>query len=132
MLQILGCIAVSLFFYWLISRMMKAVMSEKVEEIEIKIGSLESRIDELYTIIYKLGNTVELICLNKMQKEKKPQEKPVSSRALKMREYRAKKKGEPSRSEKMKAYWEKRREENLKASDSAVEKQLQSLLSDSK
>ncbi len=132
MLQILASLAIALFFYWLISKMMKAVMAEKVEEIEIKIGSLESRIDELYTIIYKLGNTVEIICLTKLEKEKKPQEKPVSPGALKMREYRAKKKGSPSRSEKMKAYWEKRREENIKASDSSVEKQLQSLLADSK
>lgn len=124
MLQILSSLTIALFFYWVISKMIKNVMNEKVEEIEIKIGSLESRIDELYTVIFKLNNTVELICLKNLEKEKKSQEKPVSPHALKMREYRAKKKGSASQSEKMRSYWEKRLENKLKASDSSEEKQL--------
>lgn len=130
MLHILATLSIALFLFWLLTKMIKAEFSEKTEEIEIKIGSLENKIDELYTVVYKLGNTIQVVWPvgNTEVAPDKKRGRPVSEKALKMREYRAKKKKSPSRSEKMKAYWEKRREENIKASVDSAEKRLQELL----
>ena len=123
MLQIFATLIIALFFYWLVSRMIKEMMAEKIEDSEIKIGSLENKIDELYTIIYKLGNTIEVVW-PAGKSEVAPQKKqrdPNSAGALKARMYREKKRSQEfksNQSKMMKASWEKRRQEDLKASSS--------------
>lgn len=122
------------------------MMSEKVEEIELKISFLEGKIDELYNIIYNLGNTIKIIQdsppteaikmpdpENRSKKSEVPLQKkqrdPNSPAAIKTRKYREKRKDSVSRSEKMKAYWEKRREDSKAAS---AEEQLRLMLEESK
>ena len=136
---LIGIVLVSFLVFY---RCFKKMMLEKVEEIELKIGCLETKIDELYTIIYNLGNTIKVIQdsqtilpepANRSRKSEvapqKKQKDPNSPGAIKARRYREKRKAAEIRSEKMKASWEKRRE-NARAV--SAEEQLQLMLAESK
>lgn len=110
-LSVFLIILLAIFMFY---RGIKSSLKEVEEEVDSRISCMESKIDEIYTLVYKLGDVLSEI-KHKTCKDETKTASTNRSRAAYAREYRRKKglsektssrAKSPSRSDRMKAYWE--------------------------
>lgn len=108
-------ILLAIFMFY---RGIKSSLKEVEEEVDSRISCMEGKIDEIYTLVYKLGDVLNEIKKKTCGEVEGKRVADNRSKAAYAREYR-KRKAEGnllkkleksiSRSERMKAYWEERK-----------------------